>query len=262
MCLKCPNYTLFCIIWPQCRIKCKKREVKERNIEKSSATWQLLQHWSCVMHESVFISNPQCPLWMNVAVPSPVCSLWVLMVTEPVVHVSPLSLFQWEWCSPRWASSLPPECSWSRAVLHCCVWPVGASPQTGSLAGRWGAAAGLGGRQTARGSWGKTAATAGAAPWASLRTSGGRRAPWAVRPVRMAARLSLKAWILASVQSREAPAWKSCRIQTSSDTSALYLSVWGSAAAWMLYINITRLWPISAALWFLPLAWIHHTLNI
>ena len=135
------------------------------------------------------------------------------------------SLLQWEWCSPGWASSLPPEWSWSRAALHCCVWPVGASPQTGRLAGRWRAAAGLGGCQIVWGSWGKMATTAGAAPWPSLQTSGGRRAQWAVRPVRVARRLSLKPWILASVQSREAPAWKYCRIQISSDTSASYLSV-------------------------------------
>ena len=208
-------------------MKYKKKEVKQIIILKSSATWQLVKHLNVLWMN--WYSFPhytqQLQLLVNIHVPFPLCSLWVVMVTEPVVHLSPLSLFQWEWCSPGWASSLPPEWSWSRAALHCCVRPVGASPQTGRLAGRWRAAAGLGGCQIVWGSWGKMATTAGAAPWPSLQTSGGRPAQWAVRPVRVARRLSLEPWILASVQSREAPAWKYCTIQISSDTSALYLSV-------------------------------------
>ncbi|KAK0153490.1 Immunoglobulin kappa constant [Merluccius polli] len=51
--------------------------------------------------------------------------------------------------------SLPPQWSRSRAALHCCVRPAGASPRTGRLAGRWGAAACLGGCQIVWGVLGK-----------------------------------------------------------------------------------------------------------
>lgn len=126
---------------------------------------------------------------------------------------SPLSLLQWVWCGPPWPSSPPPERSCSRAVPHWCVWPAGASPQPGGWTGRWGAAAAPQGCHTAWRSWGGTATTAGAAPWASLQTSGGRRAQWAVRPVWMDRALSFKPWTLSAAQSRASatlPVWKWC----------------------------------------------------
>lgn len=138
-------------------------------------------------------------------------------ITKPSLSLlclfSPLSLLQWVWCGPPWPSSPPPERSCSRAVPHWCVWPAGASPQPGVWAGRWGAAAAPQGCQTARRSWGATAATAGAAPWASLQTSGRRRAQWSVRPVWMDRALSLKPWTLTAAQSRASatlPVWKWC----------------------------------------------------
>ena len=113
-----------------------------------------------------------------------------------------VSLLQWVWRVPPWASSPPPQRSCSRAVPHWCVWPAGASPQPGVWTGRWGAPAGPRGCPAAWRSWGRTAATAGAAPWASLQTSGGRRAQWAVRPVWVDRALSLKPWSLTAAQSR------------------------------------------------------------
>ena len=138
-------------------------------------------------------------------------SLSFLCLLSPLS--SPLCLLQWVWRGPPWPSSPPPQRSCSRAVPHWCVWPAGASPQPGGWAGRWGAAAPPQGCHTARRPWGVTATTAGAAPWASLQTSGGRRAQWAVRPVWMDRALSLKAWTLTAAQSRASatrPVWKWC----------------------------------------------------
>ena len=207
-------------------MKYKKREVKQIMNKKSSATWQLVKHWNVLWmnwYEFPHYSQ-QVQLLMNIHVPFPLCSLWVGMLTEPVVHLSPLSS-SGSGAAHAEPPFLPPQWSRSRAALHCCVRPAGASPRTGRLAGRWGAAACLGGCQIVWGSWGKMDATAGAAPWPSPQTGGGRRAQWSVRPVRVARRLWLKPWILTSVESREAPAWKYCRIHVSSDTSALYFSV-------------------------------------
>lgn len=123
----------------------------------------------------------------------------------------PLSLLQRVWCDPPWPSSPPPQRSCSRTVPHWCVWPAGAPPHPGAWAGRWGVAASPQGCHTARRSWGRTATTAGAAPWASLQTSGGRRAQWAVRPVWVDRALSLKPWTLTAAQSRASaslPVWK------------------------------------------------------
>ncbi len=127
--------------------------------------------------------------------------------------VPPLSLLQRAQCVPPWASSPPPERSCSRAVPQWRVWPAGASPHPGGWTGRWGAAAAPQGCHAAWRSWGRTAATAGAAPSTSLQTSGGRRAQWAVRPVWVDRALSLKAWTLPAAQSRASatlPVWKSC----------------------------------------------------
>lgn len=139
-------------------------------------------------------------------------SLSWLCLSSPLS--SPLvSLLQWVCSGPSWPSSPPPQRSSSRAAPLWCVWPAGASPPPGGWTGRWGAAAAPQGCHAARRSRGRTAATAGAAPWASLQSSGGRRTQWAVRPVWMDRALSLKAWTPAAAQSRASatlPVWKPC----------------------------------------------------
>ena len=85
------------------------------------------------------------------------------MVTEAVVHLSPLSSSG----SGAAQAERPPSLQSGAGAgqrYTAVYWPVGASPQTGRLAGRWRAAAGLGGCQIVWGSWGKMATTAGAAP--------------------------------------------------------------------------------------------------
>lgn len=112
------------------------------------------------------------------------------------------SLLQRVWCVPAWPSCPPPQRSCSRAVPHWCVWPAGAPPHCGAWAGRWGAAAPAQGPPTAWRSRGVTAASAGAAPWSCLQTSGRRWPQWAVRPVWVDRALSLRPWSLTSAQSR------------------------------------------------------------
>lgn len=158
-----------------------------------------LMVWYWVIYESN--SSTSSSGWL---IKSKKCHLPLLaaFILTPLYFLPVSLLIQWVWRLPPWPSSPPPVRSWSRAVPHWCVWPAGASPQAGVWAGRWGATAGPRGCPAAWRSWGVTAATAGAAPWASLQTSGGRRAQWAVRPVWVDRALSLKAWSLTAAQSR------------------------------------------------------------
>ena len=109
---------------------------------------------------------------------------------------------------PPWRCCPPPLRSCCRGRPRSCAWPTRASPQTGVWPGRWTAAAASAGRRAgAPGCWRRTAATAGAAPWGSLQTSGGRWALWPVRPPRAPSLRSQRPWAETSVPSPDWTHW-------------------------------------------------------
>ena len=112
---------------------------------------------------------------------------------------------------PPWRCCPPPGRSCCRGRPRSCAWPTRASPQTGVWPGRWtaAAAAAAGRRAGAPGCWGRTANTAGAAPWGSLKTSGRRWALWPVRPPRAPRLRSQRHWGETSVPSPDLTHWDS-----------------------------------------------------
>ncbi len=123
------------------------------------------------------------------------------------VFCCPFLLFSQASLLLNWASCpRPAQRFHQRAQRHWCVWPAGASRQTGAWAGRWtAAAAGL--RTAALGSCRRTVCTAGAAAWLSLSSSGWRASQWAVRPHAVASLPSLDNWPEISAHSRPAAAF-------------------------------------------------------
>lgn len=166
------------------------REVKPCaiNVRRSrNSSWQkLLQQWNRLALKAWAV-------WLTAA-----CFLSSLLIGVPQVIPAP----PWRYCPP-------PVRSCSGARPRWCVWPPGASRQTGVWPGRWMAPppAAAGRRAGVPPCWRRMVTTHGAAPWGSLRTSGRTWALWAVRPLRGPRLQSQRPWGATSVPSPELPHW-------------------------------------------------------